>query len=405
MFLMFAMTSDAVGSVIPRVIAEFRLDMKAASAFQYAPMAAMATGALLLGFLADRLGRKRTVTLGLALYGGSSVLFALGHSFGQFVALLAVGGLGISIFKTGALALVGDISTSTGQHTAIMNLIEGFFGVGSILGPTIVAGLLGGGLSWKWLYVIAAGVCAILIVLALLVEYPKPHFEIEPPVSLAHTIGLLRDPYALGFSCLMMLYVAVEVAIYVWMPTYLLSYRGPLVWLAASALTVFFALRAAGRLIGAWMLSRLSWSATLGLLGLAILCCFAASLAGGARLGVILLPLSGLFMSVIYPTLNSKGISCFPKAEHGRVAGLLLFATALAAALGPYAMGAISDAYGSPSYGFGLAAVFALLLCTGLAFNAWMRPVDRRLRALEQSEYAPSIGWPERVRPAPTPGR
>ena len=32
---------------------------------------------------------------------------------------------------------------------------------------------------------------------------------------------------------------------------------------------------------------------------------------------ILLLPLSGLFMSVLYPTLNSKGISCFRKPEHG----------------------------------------------------------------------------------------
>ena len=90
MFLMFAMTSDAVGSVIPKIIAEFHLSMKAASAFQYAPMAAMAAGAVLLGFLADRLGRKPTIIIGLALYAAASALFALGSSFGQFVALLAL---------------------------------------------------------------------------------------------------------------------------------------------------------------------------------------------------------------------------------------------------------------------------------------------------------------------------
>src|SRR6266481_3471983 len=61
MFLTFAMTTDAVGSVIPRIIEEFRLSMKAAGAFHYAPMSAIAAGALLLGFLADRLGRKRTI--------------------------------------------------------------------------------------------------------------------------------------------------------------------------------------------------------------------------------------------------------------------------------------------------------------------------------------------------------
>ena len=48
-----------------------------------------------------------------------------------------------------------------------------------------------------------------------------------------------------------------------------------------------------------------------------ILACFAASIAGGVAWASISLPLSGLFMSVIYPTINSKGISCVPKSEHG----------------------------------------------------------------------------------------
>ena len=51
-------------------------------------------------------------------------------------------GMAIGVFKTGALALIGDISTSTAQHTAIMNMAEGFFGVGAIIGPAILARLL-----------------------------------------------------------------------------------------------------------------------------------------------------------------------------------------------------------------------------------------------------------------------
>ncbi len=406
MFLMFAMTSDAVGSVIPNIIGQFHLSMKAASAFQYAPMAAMALGALTLGFLADRLGHKWTIVLGLALYGMGSALFALADHFGQFVTLLAIGGLGVSVFKTGALALVGDLSRSTTQHTSFMNLIEGCFGIGSIIGPAIVAVLLVHGLSWKWLYVIAAGICALLVILALLADYPARRTEIRAPASLAHTLALLRDPYALTFSGLISLYVSVEVAIYVWMPTYLRIYHGPLLWMVPYALTAFFVLRAAGRLVGAWMLSRFSWSTALALLGLAILGCFAGSLAGGPQAGLVLLPLSGLFMSVIYPTINSKGISGFPKSEHGRVAGLLLAFTAFAAAVGPFAMGAVSDAYHSPKYGFELAAGFALLLATGLVLNAAPGFTARRLRRLDQTEYsAPPGPPPGALRAAPTPGR
>ena len=65
-------------------------------------------------------------------------------------------------------------------------------------------------------------------------------------------------------------------------------------------------------------------------------CCasslFRRRLFGGPEPAVYLLPLSGLFMSIIYPTLNSKGISCFPRSQHGAVAGVILFFTALAAA-------------------------------------------------------------------------
>ena len=404
MFLMFAMTSDAVGSVIPKIIAEFHLSMKAASAFQYAPMSAMAVGALLLGFLADRLGRKQTIVIGLALYGAGSALFALGSTFGQFIALLALEGLGVSVFKTGALALVGDISGSTAQHTSLMNLLEGFFGIGSIIGPAIVALLLTDGLSWKWLYVIASGICALLIVLALIVQYPPARTEERPPAGLLPTLALLRDPYALAFSCLISLYVAVEVAIYVWMPTYLGFYHGSLIAFVPYALTAFFALRAAGRMVGAWVLGKFSWATALALLSTAILGCFAGTLAAGARAGLILLPLSGLFMSVIYPTINSKGISGFPKREHGRVAGLLLAFTALAAALAPFAMGVVSDTYRSPRYGFMLATGFALLLALGLTVNALTGAAMRRLRSMEASEYAGTAASPPPlVTPAPTP--
>ena len=387
MFLMFAMTSDAVGSVIPKVIAEFHLSMKAGGTFQYVPMTAIALGAILLGFLADGFGRKRTIILGLLLYGLSSLLFAFGSSFGFFVALLALSGLGISIFKIGALALVGDISHSSEQHTSTMNLIEGFFGVGSIAGPAIVAVLLTHGLSWKWLYVVAAGICAVLVLIALIVRYPTVALPADEPVNLARTMRMMRNPYALGFSTLIMLYVAVEVAIYVWMPTYLQGYVGPRRWLVAYALTLFFVLRAGGRFLGIWLLQRFNWTAVLALLSLAILACFAGSLAGGVAAGVVLLPCSGLFMSMMYPTLNSKGISCFPKFEHGAVAGVILFFTAAAAAAGPLAMAAVSDAYGGAQYGFALATAFAALLSAGLVYN-WLRdPAAQRLRLAGTSRH------------------
>ena len=383
MFFTFAMTSDAVGGVIPSLIAEFQLSMKAAGAFHYVPMVSIAFGALMLGFLADRLGRKRTIILGLCAYALGSLLFAFGHTFGFFVFLLAVAGLGISIFKIGGLALVGDVSPSTGSHTKLMNTAEGFFAVGSIVGPAVVALLLSRGFSWKWLYVLAAAICLGLIAVAARIRDPGISCGQARPPGPANTLQLLKDPYLLGFSVLIMLYVAVEVAIYVWLPTYLSGYRGPYPWLPVYGLTAFFLLRAIGRFLAAWLLVRFSWTGVLALFGAAIFGCFVISVLGGLEAGAWSLPLSGLFMSMIYPTLNSKGISGFDKSRHGAVAGVILFFTALAAAVGPLAMAAISDAYGDPRFGFELATGFALLLSVGLGFNWWADPARHRLLAAD----------------------
>jgi fucose permease len=119
--------------------------------------------------------------------------------------------------------------------------------------------------------------------------------------------------------------VAVECAIYVWMPTLVGTYHGSAAWIAAYALPIFFILRAAGRFLGAWLLQHLDWSSVLALCALAIFLCFAGSLIGGIEAAMVLLPGAGLFMSVMYPTINSKGIACFARCDHGQVSGLILF--------------------------------------------------------------------------------
>jgi MFS transporter, DHA1 family, quinolone resistance protein len=102
---------------------------------------------------------------------------------------------------------------------------------------------------------------------------------------------------------------------------------------------------------------------------------------------VYLLPMSGLFMSVVYPTLNSKGISCMPKSAHGAAAGVILFFTCASAVLAPMAIGAVGDALGHISYGFWLATGFSLLLFVGLLLNWLMDPTRAVLDRLDDTDY------------------
>lgn len=390
MFMMFAMTTDAVGVIIPVIIEEFDLSMTAAGAFHYAPMAAIALGGIGLGFLADKLGRKKTIILGLLIFASACGLFAVGNSFAFFLFLLIISGLAIGIFKTGALALVGDISTSTQAHTKTMNLVEGFFGIGAIIGPFIVTYLLSEGFAWKYLYIIAGVVCIVLCIMAALAQYPNTvKSEPNQKIDLSRTLKMVKDPYALGFSLMIALYVGTEAAIYVWMPTLLADYSGSYTTLAAYALSIFFVLRALGRFMAVWVLSIINWYIALVIFSAGIFICYLLSMLLGTQAAVFLLPLSGLFMSMVYPTLNSKGISCFHKSQHGSVAGVILFFTAVAASIGPLIMGAFSDFMGGHAkYGFYIATFFAALLFIGMLYNLIKKPAEQTLMQNNQNDYA-----------------
>src|SRR5579871_2069611 len=218
MFMMFAMTTDSVGLIIPEIIKTFHLSLTAAGTFQYATMAGIALAGFFLGHLADTFGRKRTIVVGLTLFAISSYLFAAGNSFVYFSILLGLGGIGIGVFKTGALALIGDLSRSSKENTSLMNTVEGFFGVGSIIGPAILSRLLATGASWKGLYLLAGTMCLLLIAIATRANYPqtiKSEKNLAQGSGLRHSIAAMHNPYALAFSMGCFLYVAAEAAIYV----------------------------------------------------------------------------------------------------------------------------------------------------------------------------------------------
>ncbi|HSG55789.1 MAG TPA: MFS transporter [Paracoccaceae bacterium] len=398
MFAMFAMTTDSVGTVIPEVIREFDLGLTAGGSFQYATMSGIAISAIGLGFLADRLGRKITILIGLVMFGLGSALFAAGHDFAFFTALLFISGLGIGIFKAGALALIGDLSRSTTDHVRTMNLIEGFFGIGAIIGPAIVAYLLLVGASWKWVYLVAAVMCGLLILGIAGARFPQPFKQDQEPTGATtgatDAIRLAGDPASLFFGTALMLYVAAEAAIYVWAPTYLADYTGSWVLLASYAVSIFFVLRAAGRFLGVWLLGRFSWATVIVSCSAAMALLFWIAVAGGREVAIFALPATGLFMSVLYPTINSTGISCFDKGRHGSIAGLLLFFTCLSAVFAPLAMGAMGDIMGDSRYAIIVGAVFATLLVVLCSWNAMREPFRGRLEERNASDYGAAADGP-----------
>ena len=142
MFFTFAMTTDAVGSIIPTLLTEFELSLRAASAFHYAPMIAIAVGALALGFprgprrpQAHDRPRARAVRAQLAAV-----------RFRQRIRLLRRlarrGRHRRERLQDRRAGVDRRRSAFDARATTFMNTVEGYFAVGAIVGPAIVATLL-----------------------------------------------------------------------------------------------------------------------------------------------------------------------------------------------------------------------------------------------------------------------
>ena len=162
---------------------------------------------------------------------------------------------------------------------------------------------------------------------------------------------------------------------------------GRMPWLATFVVSIFFVLRAAGRFFGAWLLSRFNWTVVLAICGTAVALLFWVAVAGGRPAAVFALPATGLFMSVLYPTINSTGISCFDKNRHGSIAGFLLFFTCVGAVIAPLAMGAVGDYMGNSDWCMALGGAFATLLAILCLWNLIRQPMAAKLAERNSADY------------------
>ncbi|MEO6807687.1 MAG: MDR family MFS transporter [Isosphaeraceae bacterium] len=118
----------------------------------------------LYGKLADRLGRKRVLLFGLALFGVGSMMSGLSRSMPGLIGMRVVQGMGAGAVMPIVLTLIGDLYTLQ-DRAKVQGWFSAVWGVSSLAGPTI-GGLLTDYLSWRWVFFVSvpAGLAAMWMV-------------------------------------------------------------------------------------------------------------------------------------------------------------------------------------------------------------------------------------------------
>jgi EmrB/QacA subfamily drug resistance transporter len=157
--------STIVNVAIPSVIRDLKITSTQVQWVQESYTLVFASLLLVWGTLADRVGRRRLLIIGLALFGASSIGAALAGSGDFLIGARVIQGIGGSMMLPTTLSLIN--ATFRGRERGIAFAVWG----STIGGMAAVGPLLGGWLttyfSWRWAFGINVPLGIILIILAL----------------------------------------------------------------------------------------------------------------------------------------------------------------------------------------------------------------------------------------------
>jgi len=162
---MINLDSNIVAVSLPTIARELHADFAAIEWVISAYTLTFASFVLPAGTLADRYGRKRCLTAGLAIFTAASFVCGAAPSVGVLNGARAFQGLGAALQLSAALAILSH--TFRGAERARAFAFWGaVIGVAITLGP-IVGGVITQSLGWEWAFYINVPVGLVMIALTL----------------------------------------------------------------------------------------------------------------------------------------------------------------------------------------------------------------------------------------------
>jgi EmrB/QacA subfamily drug resistance transporter len=158
---------------------------------------------MLSGSTADRVGRRRTFQVGLALFTLGSLLCSLAHSLEALVIFRMVQAVGGSMLNPVAMSIITNTFTKPAERARAIGIWGGVVGLSMALGP-VVGGVLVTTVGWRSIFWvnIPVGIAAIILT-ALFVpeskaERPRrfdPFGQVLVMVALASLVyGIIEGP-------------------------------------------------------------------------------------------------------------------------------------------------------------------------------------------------------------------
>ena len=344
-FFLFGLVQAGYGPSYPLFGREYGQSATAVGAIASLHFAATAVGILALGLMLRRLSLRNSLMFAFLILLLGLLGVALSPAWGLVLASAALGGLGYGVLSAGFNLAFAELGPGPS------NLVNGMFGVGSVVSPTVIALMARPNHAPPFL--LMAALAAVLAVSVRLL-WPKPLAGTGPEATPAPVPLVSRRTVGL-FGLCFFLYVGIEAGFGNWATTYLsrLGAAEPAVltsgyWLALTA----------GRFASAALGSRLPPRTTITFATCGAMLGSALMLLGGLRLAPAGLMLAGFCIAPIF----SAQLAWFTRTQRPNLAPYMLMMGGLGGALLPALTGWALPWLGPASVPLSPLLISALLL-------------------------------------------
>ena len=389
-FFVISFLTNILGALNPNVSESYALTETMAGFLPFAFFIAYGIMSVPSGFLLEKWGEKTMMILAFFMSFAGALIFAVDPKFNVFVFSLFTIGTGMAILQVVINPL---LRVSGGEEHYAFNsvLAQLIFGLASFVSPQVysylvtnidkgevdkpliglMSKLVPPSMSWVSMYWIFATLSILMIIIILFVKFPEVELQEDEKVGTKDSYKeLFKNKYVILYFLGIFMYVGTEQGISYWMSKFLYIYHGyDPDTTGADAVSYFWGLMTVGGVLGLILLKFMDSKKVLRIFTTLAIITMGFALFGSKEVSLWAFPVSGFFLSVMYPVIVSLGLNSVTK-HHGSFAGILMTGIAGGAVI-QILIGGISDI---TSLKTGMMIIF-ITLGYILSISFWAKPV------------------------------
>jgi fucose permease len=343
-FFVISFFTNILGALNQSVSESFGLTETMAGFLPFAFFIAYGVMSIPSGFLLEKFGEKRMLILAFSLALAGALGFASSPSFTVFMISLFTIGSGMAMLQVIINPLL-RVSGGEENYAFTSVMAQLIFGAASFISPLmysylvvnidkgafnkpmieLFSSLVPESMSWVSVYWVFAVTALVMIVIMFITKFPRVELKEDEKVGTKQSyLTLFKNRYVILFFLGIFAYVGTEQGISYWMSKYLLNYHGfDNQTVGASAVAYFWGLMTIGGILGLILLKILDSKVVLRWFTILAMISLLLALFGPEEASLYAFPISGFFLSVMYPIIISLALNSV-KSHHGSFAGILM---------------------------------------------------------------------------------